>query len=144
MNAFQRNLLIIVLVFVLFPLAACHTAPPVLDEPKPEPEPTFSIEEFIAPLGDKVVNTADSIIVKKMRIKRFTEGGMIVDFTLYNNRGRRNVINYRVQWFDKQGMITEPYDSWSTIALEGKQEIIITINSSGTEAVDFRLELQTN
>lgn len=141
MNVLQRNLLTIILVFVLFPMMACQTAPP----PVPDKlEPTFSIEEFSAPLGNKVVNTADSIIVKKVRIKKFTDGGIIVDFTLYNNRGRRNVINYLVQWFDKNGMMIKPYDSWGTIALEGQQEIIRSVISPSIEAADYRLKLQGN
>jgi uncharacterized protein YcfL len=146
MNILQRNLLIIVLAFVLFPMVACQTVTPVPDEPEPtfSPEPTFFIEEFFAPLGNKVVGTADSIVVMKVRVKKFTDGGMIVDFTLYNNRGRRNVINYRVQWFDEHGMMATPNDSWSTIAFEGQQEMIITVTSPGIEAIDYRLELQTN
>lgn len=149
MNALRRNLLTIVLIFVLFPMMACQTAAPVPPAPPVPPvpdkqEPTFSIEEFSAPLGDKVVNTADSIIVKKVRIKKFTDGGIVADFTFYNNRGRRNVINYLVQWLDKNGMVVKPDDSWGTIALEGQQEMTISVISPSIDAVDYRLKLQTN
>jgi uncharacterized protein YcfL len=69
---------------------------------------------------------------------------MKADFKLLNNRGRRNVINYRVQWLDKDGMMASPYDAWLTAALEGQQEMIVTVMSPTTHAVDYRLELQNN
>ena len=139
MDLSQRILLTTVLVFALFPIAACQTAHSVPDAP----ERTVSLEEFFAPPSDKVSNTADSIVVRGVRTK-FTNGVMRADFKLYNNRGRRNVINYRVQWLDKEGMMASPYDSWVTIALEGQQEMIITVTSPSNKSVDYRLELQNN
>jgi uncharacterized protein YcfL len=136
MNLSPRMLLIIVIAFALLPLAACQTAPPV-------PERTVSLEEFFSPPADKVLNNADSIVVKGVRTK-FVKGNLRADFKLYNNRGRRNVINYRVQWLDKDGMMSSPYDPWLTISLEGQQEMIVTMTSPSHKAVDYRLELQTN
>jgi len=132
-----RVLLTIAFTFVLFPVTACQTTPSV------PAELTVSLEEFFAPPSDKVANNADSIVVKGVRTK-FTKGVMRADFKLYNNRGRRNVINYRVQWLDKDGMMASPYEAWETIALEGQQELIVTQTSPTNKAVDYRLELQTN
>jgi len=137
MNPTPRLLLAAVLAVSLLPLTACQTVPPV-----PE-ERTVSLEEFFSPQADKVLNTADSMVVRGVRTK-FVQGKLRADFKLYNNRGRRNVVNYRVQWLDKEGMLASPYGPWVTVALEGQQEMIVTQTSPNHAAVDYRLELQAN
>lgn len=126
----------LVVACTLLTLTACQTAPV-------QPEQVLTLEEFFAPASDKVQSTADNILVKGVRTK-FVKGHMKADFKLFNNRGRRNVINYRVQWLDRDGMMASPYDPWLTTALEGNQETIVTMMSPNTHAVDYRLELQTN
>lgn len=123
-------------VYISLTLSACQTTPV-------QPEQVMTLEEFFAPASDKVQSTADSIVVKGVRTK-FVKGHLKADFKLLNNRGRRNVINYRVQWLDSEGMLASPYDVWLTAALEGQQEMIITVRSPNTRAVDYRLELQPN
>ena len=133
-----RLLFIFSLVLALFTVTACQTPPPVVEEK------TVSLEEFFAPASDKVSNNADSIVVRGVRTKVIAGVLKKADFKLYNNRGRRNVINYRVQWLDKDGMMASPYDPWITIDLEGQQELIVTVGSPTNKAVDYRLELKTN
>jgi len=69
---------------------------------------------------------------------------MRVDFKIFNDRGRRNVINYRMRWLDKDGLLAAPYESWSTIALEGQQEMVVTAVCPTDKAVDYILEVRTN
>ena len=137
MNLSPRMLLAIVLASALFPMTACQTAPPLPDDR------TVSLEEFFAPPSDKVMNNADSIVVKGVRTK-FVRGNLRADFKLYNDRGRRNVIGYRVQWLDRDGMMSSPYAPWITISLDGQQEMVVTMTSPSRKAVDYRLELKTN
>lgn len=125
-----------VALFTLLSLAACQTTPV-------QPEQVMTLEEFFAPASGKVMSTADNIVVRGVRTK-FVKGHMKADFKLYNDRGRRNVVNYRVQWLDKEGMMASPYDAWLTTALEGHQEFIVTVMSPKANAVDYRLELQNN
>lgn len=127
--------LFLVAVITLIPLAACQTT---------QPDRIMTLDEFFAPPGDRVVSTADSIVVRGIRSKFISEGYLKADFKMYNNRGRRNVINYRVQWLDKDGMLASEYDNWNTVAFEGQQELIVTVRSQNNKAVDFRLELQSN
>jgi len=136
---FTRIILSLLALALLLPLSGCQTAQAVPDEPIRE----VSLEEFFAPPSEKVLSTADSIVVKGVRTK-FIHAHMKVDFKILNNRGRRNVINYRIQWLDKDGMMSAPYDDWQTIAFEGQQEMIVSRRSPNTRAVDYRLELQTN
>lgn len=128
--------LLLVMSCALLTLTSCQTTPVQQDQ-------VMTLEEFFAPASGKVQSTADSILVKGIRTK-FVKGHLKADFKLLNNRGRRNVINYRVQWLDKEGMLASPYDSWLTTALEGHQEMIVTIMSPNKNAVDYRLELQAN
>jgi uncharacterized protein YcfL len=125
-----------VVVCTILALAACATAPV-------QPEQVMTLEEFFAPASGKVQSTADSIQVTGVRTK-FVKGHMKADFKILNNRGRRNVVNYRVQWLDSEGMMASPYDAWQTMALEGQQEMIVTVLSPSKNAVDYRLELQNN
>lgn len=136
---FTRFMVPVIAVTLLLPLSGCQTTQTVPDEPVRE----VSLEEFLAPPSEKVLSTADSIVVKGVRTK-FIHAHMKVDFKILNNRGRRNVVNYRIQWLDKDGMMSAPYTEWQTIAFEGQQEMIVTAKSPNSRAVDYRLELQTN
>ena len=128
-----------ILILLFTALTGCQTTKPVPDEPVRE----VSLEEFFAPPADKLQSTADSMVLKAVRT-RFVKGYLQkVDFKLLNNRGRRNVVNYRVQWLDKEGMMAAPYADWKTLALEGQQEYIVT-EKAPANAVDYRMEMQTN
>lgn len=133
---FRQGLFIAAFALALPFAAGCQTTP-VAEERE------VSLEEFFAPPSEKVLSTADSIVVKGVRTN-FVKGHMKVDFKILNNRGRRNVIQYRVQWLDKDGMMASPYADWTTTAFEGQQEMIVTAKSPNNKAIDYRLELQTN
>lgn len=138
--SFARFFLPTLILALFLPLfSGCQTPQPVPDEPMRE----VSLEEFFAPPSEKILSTADSIVVKGVRTK-YIRGHLKVDFKLLNDRGRRNVINYRLQWLDQEGMMSAPYADWTTIALEGHQEMVITARSPNNRAVDYRLEIQTN
>jgi uncharacterized protein YcfL len=108
------------------------------------PDRISTLEDFFAPPSDKVFSTADNIVIRGIRSNYNKEGHLRVDFKLYNNRGRRNVVNYRVQWLNNDGMVTGTYGPWDTTALEGQQEIIVRTISPSKHAVDYKLELQSN
>jgi uncharacterized protein YcfL len=135
----SRLIFPVIAVAFLLPLSGCQAPQPVPYEPMRE----VSLEEFFTPPSEKVISTADSIVVKGIRTK-YSHGHLRVDFKLLNNRGRRNVINYRIQWLDNEGMLATRYDEWRTIAFEGQQELIITGRSPSLRSVDYRLELQAN
>jgi uncharacterized protein YcfL len=134
-----RILLVITAFVALSSLAGCKAAQPLPDEPVRE----LSLEEFFAPPADKLLSTADSMVLKAVRT-RFEKGALKrVDFKLLNNRGRRNVVTYRVQWLDKDGMLAAPYTDWKPLALEGHQETVVT-EKAPLNSTDYRLEIQTN
>jgi uncharacterized protein YcfL len=136
MNNYQRLFpAAIIMAFVLL-MTSCSTA-------QTAPEQTVTLSEFFAIPASKLSSTADSIVVRGARTI-FTKGVMRADFKIFNERGRRNVINYRMRWLDKDGLMAAPYEAWSTIALEGQQETVITEVCPNNKAVDYILEMRTN
>lgn len=91
----------------------------------------------------KVVGKVNSIVVKEIRT-RTLNNRMIVDYILYNDRGLRDVINYRVRWLDSNGMMVSQYDPWETVALEGHEQSVLSVTAPTTTSNDFRIELKSN
>jgi uncharacterized protein YcfL len=69
---------------------------------------------------------------------------MLVDYVLFNDRGRRDVVNYRVRWLDPNGMTVSQYDPWEALALEGHEQSVLSVTAPTPAATDFRIELKTN
>lgn len=102
-----------------------------------------SDQAHIAEPFAKVVGKANDVIVQEIRV-RTVNGRMSVDYVLYNNRGRRDVINYRVRWLNSNGMTVTQYDPWETVALEGHEQSVLTIVAPVESATDFRFEIRPN
>ncbi|MEN6422119.1 MAG: YcfL family protein [Smithella sp.] len=136
MKNYQRLLPAAFMIVFLFFMTSCSTA-------QTSPDQTVTLSEFFAVPTSKLSSTADSIVVRGARTA-FTKGFMRVDFKIFNERGRRNVINYRMRWLDRDGLMAAPYDAWSTIAFEGQQETVITAVCPNDKAVDYILEIRTN
>lgn len=141
MENYQRLLpAVIIIAFVLL-MTSCSTAQTAPEQALPEQ--TVTLSEFFAIPTSKLSSTADSIVIRGVRTA-ITKGVMRVDFKIFNERGRRNVINYRMRWLDKDGLMAAPYEAWTTIALEGQQEAVITTACPNDKAVDYILEVRTN
>ncbi len=136
MNHYRQLASAAIMITFLFMMTSCGTA-------QTSPDQTVSLSEFFAVPASKLSSTADSIVVRGARTA-LTKGVMRVDFKIFNERGRRNVINYRMRWLDKDGLMAAPYEAWSTIALEGQQETVITAVCPNNKAVDYILEVRTN
>lgn len=91
----------------------------------------------------KVVGKVNNVIVKEIRTTTLGNR-MLVDFVMKNDRGRRDVVNYRFRWLDANGIAVTQYDPWETIALEGQEESVLSVSSPVESAVDFRIELKSN
>lgn len=91
----------------------------------------------------KVFGTVNKITVKEIRT-RTLNNRMIIDFSLLNDRGLRDVINYRVRWLDPNGMMVTQYDPWETIALEGHEQSVLSVTAPTPTSSDFRIEIKPN
>lgn len=91
----------------------------------------------------KTVGKVNKVVVKEIRTKT-VNGRMIVDYVLYNDRGLREVINYRVRWLDATGITLSQYDPWETVALEGHEESVLSVTAPTTISTDFRIEFKSN
>lgn len=103
-------------------------------------EPTHS--RLVEP-ATKVVGNANDVKVREIRTQTIN-GHMIVDYILYNDRGRRDVINYRVRWLDPNGMMVSQYDPWETVSLEGHEQSVLSITAPTLTATNFIIELKPN
>jgi uncharacterized protein YcfL len=143
MNIYPR-LLLPSLVFLF--LAACAGK---------EPPPTSQIIEHQENLktepnqarqvvpATKVVGKANDVSVREIRTQT-VNGRLLVDYVLFNDRGRRDVINYRLRWLDPNGMTISQYDPWESIALEGHEQSVLSVTAPTPAAADFRIELKLN
>ena len=127
-------------------ISACTTVEPpptnsIID--KQENLKTEKNEARLVVPATKVTGTANNVIVKEIRTTT-VNGKMIVDFTLLNDRGRRDVVNYRLRWLDPNGITVTQYDPWETIALEGHEQSVLSVTAPIPEATDFKLELKPN
>jgi len=132
--------------FIFLALTACagKETPPtsqIIDHQenlRTEPNQARLVEPSV-----KVVGRVNSIVVKEIRT-RTLNNRMIVDYTLYNDRGLRDVINYRVRWLDANGMMVSQYDPWETVALEGHEQSVLSVTAPTMTSTDFRIELKPN
>lgn len=91
----------------------------------------------------KVVGQANNVTAREIRTQT-ANGRMIVDFVLFNDRGRRDVVNFRLRWLDPNGITVSQYDPWETVALEGHEQSVLSVTAPTDAATDFRIELKTN
>ena len=91
----------------------------------------------------KVVGKANDVTVREIRTQT-VNGRMMVDYVLFNDRGRRDVVNYRVRWLDPNGMTISQYDPWETVSLEGHDQSVLSVTAPTIAATDFRIELKPN
>lgn len=90
----------------------------------------------------RVVGSANAIQVTGL--KTITETGkLLLEVALKNDRGRRDIVYYRVRWLDGVGVMLGQYEPWATESLEGFQQAVLTLQSPYPDAADFRFEIKT-
>jgi uncharacterized protein YcfL len=143
MSIYPR-LLLITFAFFLFAACAGKEPPPTSriiehqENLKTEPNKARLVEP-----ATKVVGNANDVTVREIRTQT-VNGRMLVDYVLFNDRGRRDVVNYRVRWLDPNGMTISQYDPWQSVALEGHEQSVLSVTAPTAVATDFRIELKTN
>jgi uncharacterized protein YcfL len=143
MNIYPR-LLLPSLAFIF--LAACAGKEPPPTSHLIEHQENLKTEANQARLvqpATKVVGKANEVAVREIRTQT-VNGRLLVDYVLFNDRGRRDVVNYRVRWLDPNGMTISQYDPWESVALEGHEQAVLSVSAPTVAATDFRIELKTN
>lgn len=125
-------------------LTACQSRPApefVVQEPKVDLHTEQGKVAVIRP-ETRVVGTANDVQVTSL--KTITETGkLLLEVVLKNNRGRRDIVYYRVRWLDGTGVMLGQYEPWATESLEGFQEAALTLQSPYPGAADFRFEIKS-
>lgn len=122
-------------------------APPVVEREEIVSE--MSLEEYFRLESEKgggidpatkIVGKVNRITFKGVRSVKVREY-LRVDILVLNDRGRRDIFNYRVRWMDKDGYVVGNYDSWETLALEGHQQAVLTLRAPMKTITDYRIEI---
>lgn len=100
-------------------------------------------EALLIDPATKIFATVNAIKVLKLTTTTVNDK-IVLQLDVLNDRGRRDVVNYRVRWLDSLGMQAAPYSEWKVLALEGKERQLISETAPNNKAVDFRIEMQTN
>lgn len=134
------------LMAVIFSLsvAGCQSKPVpefVVEAPKVDLHTEQGQVAVIRP-ETRVVGTANAVQVAGL--KAITETGkLLLEVTFKNDRGRRDIVYYRVRWLDGAGVMLGQYEPWATESLEGFQQSVLTLQSPYPGAADFRFEIKS-
>lgn len=130
-------------IFSTYLLVACtHTPPPdnhivtQIVNLKTAPEQAREIDPV-----SRVIGEAHSFHVKKMRSTTI-DNLLKVQVEVLNDRGRTDILYYRVRWLDQTGMMQGQYDTWQTESFEGGQSSIINFEAPADKVTDFRFEIK--
>lgn len=137
-------------------LVGCATAQKPVDAPssveREEIVSEMSLEEYFRLEAEKgggidpatkIVGKVNRITFKGIRSVKIKEY-LRVDALVLNDRGRRDIFNYRVRWMDKDGFVVGGYDTWETMALEGHQQAVLMVRAPLKTINDYRLEIMPN
>lgn len=131
-----------VVVCVGLALVGCNSTPPpdhVVLQPQVDLRTKPDQVVVIQPQS-RVVGTAGDMQV--VGLKTITVNGQLtVEATVSNQRGRRDILYYRLRWLDATGVMLGQYAPWLTEAIDGLQQTVITVPSPYASAQDFRLEI---
>ena len=128
----------------VFFLTACQSRPPAATvvESKPVSLKTEPGEaRVIVNPATYVVGADNSFEVKNIRTTTSSDQ-LNVQVEILNNRGRRDVLSYRIRWLNEQGMQVGQYDAWANEGFEGFQKSLLTFSAPRNVASDFRFEIK--
>lgn len=116
---------------ILILLSGCSTQPLL----PPAPNSIASKVIFLNELSDIAFGDLRSIAVN---------GFLTVEAELINNSSSSNSLQYRFQWRDKNGMAVGVEETWKVLNFSPSQAQHIKGIATSKQAVDFKLELQSN
>lgn len=91
--------------------------------------------------SSRVLGSANALEVKAIRTTT-TADALNVQVEVLNNRGRRDILYYRLRWLDETGMQVGQYDTWLTESFEGFQKSVLSFRAPDPRVTDFRFEIK--
>lgn len=91
--------------------------------------------------ASRVIGQANAFEIKAMR-STTVQDALNVQIEVLNNRGRRDILYYRMRWLDETGMQVGQYDVWTTEGFEGFQRSVLTFRAPASRITDFRFEIK--
>lgn len=121
-------------------LAGCDTMNTV------EPRDSKAVPNIVA---DKRIITDTALdqyaFVSAINEGRTPQGLLRIQAEIANTTSDYKNVNYKFEWFDKNGMLVEsPSSPWKDLTLEGGERRYVTGVAPNANVVDFRLKLFPN
>ena len=124
-------------------LSACSQTPPadnnIVTEYvnlKTEPQQARDIDPT-----SRVIGESHAFHVTKMR-STTNNNVLKVQVDVLNDRGRGDILYYRMRWMDLTGMMQGQYAPWETERFEGGQSSVLSFQAPADQVTDFRLEFK--
>lgn len=100
-------------------------------------------------VADKRIITDTSLdqyaFVSAINEGRTPQGLLRIQAEIANTTSDYKNVNYKFEWFDKNGMIVEsPASPWKDLSIEGGERRYVTGVAPNADVVDFRLKLFPN
>jgi uncharacterized protein YcfL len=104
-------------------------------------------DPYLAPLNDPQISVLDPELRQWLGFHpaSITRGGadpMAVQVPVRNLAERGYLIDYRILFYDANGMEIEPVMGWKMVSLEPKQVVRLKANALGRNAEAYRLEVK--
>ncbi len=121
-------------------IAGCDTMNTV------EPRDSKAVPNIVA---DKRIITDTALdqyaFVSAINESRTPQGLLRIQAEIANTTSDYKNVNYRFEWFDKNGMLVEsPSSPWKDLTLEGGERRYVTGVAPSANVADFRLKLFPN
>ena len=131
--------------FCCLAIVGCTAKPPSVSVVSPSPtlKPYTPIAYKINSPLSKVVGESNKIRVVNIMTST-VDSGLFVQVEVLNDRGRRDIVDYRMRWLDSYGMQVVPYEPWSTASFEGKESSVLTFRAPRPNVTDFKFELKNH
>jgi len=124
------------ILFILFLLMSSMCSVAFADEP----DMVFPAYTKKVQMPGHIFGTAGAIHFDQL-LSTQSKDSFSITATVSNQRGRRDILFYRVLWIDEFNMPIGQYSQWLSESIEGFQSEVINISSPYPHAKSFRLEI---
>ena len=110
---------------------------------------TFSgTNSYTGVLGDTelIQERRNTSLARRLTIltprSRWDGDRLLVEFDLCNKRGAPLEIEYRVEWFDRDGFVVDTRHHWHPLVLAERSEVPLSLTAPTPDAVTWKLDVR--
>lgn len=135
----MKNIALFALAAGFAALTGCTTNVNTVERASPQAQPNYVADKRVVTdaslSGALRVNSVNQAVVSGNLLK--------VQAQLENLKSSVRAFNYRIEWYDQDGMlVSSPTEGWKLVRLQGRETTSISAVAISPRAVDFVLKLQ--